>query len=249
MATGVQTATGRFVWHDMNSTDAERAQAFYTELFGWELEVFKPGEFDYPMISANGMQHGGISASQGGAPSHWLGHVVVDDVEAAAERAETAGGKIISEPMEVPEVGHILVVSDPQGAVISAYQPQGDGPIAEGVFVWDELYTGDVEGAKAFYGALFGWESETMDMAGGEYTMFRVGEQQVAGCMAKREEHVPSFWYPYIGTPGVDATTAKALELGAQQFVEPTTMEGVGRFSVLGDPTGATFGLFEVPQR
>jgi predicted enzyme related to lactoylglutathione lyase len=247
MATGVQTATGRFVWHDMNSTDVERAKAFYTELFGWGLEIFKPGEMDYPMISANGQMHGGISSSQGGAPSHWLGHVVVDDVDAAGERAKAAGGTIVAGPMDVPEVGRILVLSDPQGATISAYQPEGDSPVAQGVFVWDELYTADVDGAKTFYMALFGWDPETTDMGTGEYTIFRSGDAQVAGCMAVREEGVPSHWYPYIGTPDVDATTAKAKELGAQVYLEPTEMEGIGKFSVLGDPTGATFGLFQIP--
>jgi predicted enzyme related to lactoylglutathione lyase len=151
--------------------------------------------------------------------------------------------------MDIPEVGRMAVIRDPQGAVISAFQPAGDAPVSQGVFVWDELYTSDVDGAKNFYRELFGWDSAGMDMGEGRtYTLFRVGEKDVGGCMAIHEgEEAPPQWYPYLATPDVDASTAKAKELGATVYVEPMEVENVGRFSVLGDPTGATFGLFQVP--
>ena len=145
MTTGIQTAVGRFVWHDLNSTNVEASKGFYTKLLGWDVEVWKPGEMDYQMISANGKMHGGFGDAQGGAPSHWLGHVVVDDVDAAGKRAQSAGGSLITGPMDIPEVGRILVIRDPQGAVISAYQPAGEMPMPEGVFGWDELITNDID--------------------------------------------------------------------------------------------------------
>jgi len=248
MTTGMQTAVGRFVWHDLNTTDVEAAKGFYTQLLAWDVEVWKPGEMDYPMISANGKQHGGFGEAQGGAPSHWLGHVVVDDVDAAAQRAQSAGGSVLT-AMDIPEVGRITVIRDPQGATISAYQPAGDAPVAEGVFGWDELYTNDVDAAKRFYGELFGWTASEMDMGGGHtYTLFQVGDTSVAGCMTIEEgQETPPHWYPYLLTPDVDATTAKAKDAGATVYVEPMDVPEVGRFSVLGDPTGATFGLFQTP--
>jgi predicted enzyme related to lactoylglutathione lyase len=247
MATGAQTATGRFVWHDMSSTDVERAQGFYTELQGWELQIYRPGERDYPMISANGKLHGGFVRAQEGVPSNWLGHVAVDDADAAGKRATAAGGSVIEGPTDFPDFGRVLILSDPQGAVVSVYQPSEGASVFEGVFVWDELYTTDVEGAKRFYKALFDWDSETSDMGGGEYTIFRAGEAGAAGCMAVREAGVPAHWYPYLGTLDTDAGTARAKELGATVYMEPTELEGIGKFSVLGDPTGATFGLFQEP--
>src|SRR5438045_2534359 len=84
---------------------ADAAKRFYAELLGWDVEVWKPGEMDYPMISAKGSQHGGFGPAQGGAPSHWVGHVVVDDVSAAGKRAQGAGGTIVAGPMDIPEVG------------------------------------------------------------------------------------------------------------------------------------------------
>jgi uncharacterized protein len=244
MTSGVQAAIGRFVWHDLNSTDIESDKRFYTELLGWEVEVFKPGEMDYQMISANGSQHGGFNASQGGAPSHWLGHVVVDDVDAAAERAKGAGGTVLYGPEDIPEVGRFALVQDPQGGVTSAFTPQGDMPSPEGVFVWDELMTSDVDGAKRFYGELYGWTTEDMDMGpAGTYTLFKVGESSIAGCLSNAQNPAPPHWYPTVAGEDVAATTKKAGELGAQVYMQPTSIPEVGRFSVLGDPTGATIGL------
>jgi uncharacterized protein len=246
MSTPTQTAIGRFTWHDLNSTDRERAQRFYSELLGWEVETWKPGEMDYPMISANGTNHGGFMEAQDGAPSHWIGHVAVDDVDAAVERAKSAGGSVLGEPMEIPEIGRIAVIRDPQGAFVSAYESAGEAQIPQGVFIWDELLTSDVEGAKRFYGELFGWTADDADMGGGmTYTLFQIGETSIAGCLKPREGGVPPHWYPYLATNDVDATVAKAKELGADVYMEPTSMEDVGRFAVLGDPTSATFGLMK----
>src|SRR5207249_5185428 len=140
------------------------------------------------------------------------GHVVVEDVDAAGKRAQGAGGSIVAGPMDIPDVGKILIVRDPQGAVISAFQPgAGDQmPLPEGVFVWDELYTNDVDAAKRFYGEVFGWTGEDADMGGYTYTLFKSGDTNIAGCMPIPEgEETPPHWYPYLATDNVDAATEK----------------------------------------
>src|SRR5258708_36354331 len=111
---------------------------------------------------------------------------MVESADAIAKQTKAAGGEIVHGPMEIPEVGTIVVVKDPQGAVIAAINGSGDGdmPLPQGVFVWDELATTDVEGAKRFYEGLFDWTSEDTDMAGmGTYTVFQRGEQQIARAM------------------------------------------------------------------
>jgi hypothetical protein len=247
LSTDVKTLVGKFVWHDNSSTDVEKAKSFYTELFGWELEVWKPGEMDYAMVKANDQMHGGFGAAQGGAPSSWLGHVLVEDVDDTVSRAEAAGGKVISGPMDIPEVGRMAVISDPQGAVISAFSSAGDPPTNEGVFIWDELLTTDIDAAKSFYTEIFGWKTSDMDMGEMTYTMFkRAGDVDAAGGMPRPPGmQAPPHWLVYIGTDDVDATTAKAKELGATVFQEPRDIPNVGRFSVVQDPAGAVFGLFK----
>ena len=252
MSTDVQTKVGTFIWHENNSTDAEKAKSFYTELLGWQTEEW-PGEQEYTIIKVGGKGHGGISTAQGGAPSHWMGNVFVEDVDEVARRTEAAGGKVLYGPEDIPEVGRFALISDPQGATVSAFapRPQGDGELGEGVFVWDELHTSDTAAAKSFYGEVFGWSARDEDMGGMTYTIFQNrGGTDVAGCMQLMEGmQAPPHWLVYIGTDDVDATTARAKELGATVHMGPEDIMGVGRFSVLQDPAGAAFGLFKGAQQ
>jgi predicted enzyme related to lactoylglutathione lyase len=115
----VQTRVGAFVWHECLTGDTQAAQRFYAELFGWEIEVWKPGEFDYAMIKAFDTMHGGFFQTDGTTPPHWLGHVCVDDVDAAAARVGPAGGTVVRPRTDIPEVGAMAVVQDPTGAIVS----------------------------------------------------------------------------------------------------------------------------------
>jgi len=248
MSTDVKTAVGRFVWHDHVSNDPGKAKDFYASLFGWETEVFKPGEIDYPMIVVDGKGHGGFGPAEGGAPPHWMGHVYVEDVDAAAERASGAGGTVLHGPSDIPDVGRFAVVRDPQGAVFSLFTPNEPSmDTGEGVFVWDELLTSDVEAAKRFYGEVVGWTSRDMPVGGDfTYTLFRSGDSDRAGCMPMMPDTPAPMWIAYIGTDDVDATANRAKELGATVYAEPMDIpDGIGRFAVIGDPTGAAVGLFK----
>jgi predicted enzyme related to lactoylglutathione lyase len=245
----VATTVGKFVWHEQVSPDPEQAQEFYTQLFGWGTEVFKPGEADYTMISSGGQSHGGISkALEGAPPPHWLSHVRVEKLEDTIEKAKSAGGKLAAGPFEMGEVGRIAIIGDPQGAYVSAYQPEGEGPTPEGVFVWDELATNDVDGAQRFYEAVFGWSTSEMGPEYGGYRIFKRAETDetgVAGVMAVQDESTPTHWQPYVAVDDPDATTAKAKELGGSALMEPTDVPNVGRLGVLADPQGATFGIIK----
>jgi uncharacterized protein len=243
VSTGVQTRVGRFIWHDLQTNDLERAKSFYVELLGWELETWKPGEMDYPMIQARDQQHGGFTKADG--RSHWLGHVAVEDVDAAISAAKSAGGSVRGEPGGHPEVGRWATIVDPNGAEISAFTPAYESPAPTGVFLWEELSTPDIDAAKSFYGAVLGWTAEDMDMGEGRvYTLFNRADGENAGGTIHNAD-APAAWYPYLASDDVDAGVAKAGKLGAQTFVEPTDVPTVGRIAVLADPTGATFGLFK----
>jgi hypothetical protein len=243
----VRTELGRFVWHDHVSGDPEAARTFYGELLGWETEIYPGDGFDYPMIKVGESTHGGFGPAQEGAPSHWLCHAVVADADAAAERVEAGGGSIVAPAMEIPEIGRMVVVADPQGAVVSLYASFGDSPPAEGVFLWDELLTTDVEAAKRFYGNVVGWESRDEDMGEGlVYTLFSSGGVDRAGCMASPPgaEETPPSWLTYIGVDDVDATAEQARSRGATVLMEPSDVPTVGRMAVIADPTGAVVGLY-----
>ena len=119
-------------------------------------------------------------------------------------------------------------------------------PPATSTFCWNELMTGDVEAAKKFYTALFGWETKEMDMGpAGMYTIFSSAGKDCAGMMKTPDENVPTAWLSYVTVEDVDASTSKAESLGAKVFVPPTDIPDMGRFSVIADPTGAAIGLYK----
>lgn len=129
-----------------------------------------------------------------------------------------------------------------------AKEPAGR-PAGSGSFCWNELLTKDVPGARAFYGALFGWKPQEMDMGpGGIYTLWMRGKDGVGGCMAMPSElaasGTPPHWVSYVEVADVDASARRAASLGARICHGPADIPGIGRFAVLTDPQGADFCVF-----
>jgi predicted enzyme related to lactoylglutathione lyase len=115
-----------------------------------------------------------------------------------------------------------------------------------GTFHWNELMTRDPQKSKDFYGKTLGWTSEDMDMPNdATYTIFRQGEEMVAGMMkmeGEMFEGMPEHWFAYIAVDDVD----KRLELlkaeGGKVLREPVEAGGVGRFAIVQDSGGAAHG-------
>ena len=121
---------------------------------------------------------------------------------------------------------------------------------AHGRFIWYELMTPDTAGAKAFYVQLLGWDLD--EMTGGDmaYTLAGPGGG-IAGIMELPDDlkaaGVPPNWTGYVDVDDVDAAAEKAKQLGGSVQVAPTDIPNIGRFSIIADPTGAVFGLFQAP--
>jgi uncharacterized protein len=242
-------SVGKFVWHEQVSSDPKQAQDFYTQLFGWGTEVYKPGDLDYTMISSGEQTHGAFStAMEGAPPPHWLGHVRVESLDETVEKAKNAGGSVLAGPFEMEEIGRFAIVADPQGAFVSVYEPAGEPPQPQGVFVWDELGTTDVDGAQRFYEEVFGWKTNDLGEEFGGYRIFNVGENGIAGLMSLQEGSGSPRWMPYMYVADPDATVAKAGELGASVLYEPMDVPNTGRIAALQDPQGASFGIIRPDQ-
>jgi uncharacterized protein len=252
-------ALGKFVWHDLMTTDVDKAIAFYTELIGWTVNEVDMGPMGkYRMIHAAGEDHGGFNQlpPEAGFPSHWMCYATVDDVDAAVAKAIELGGQAPEPGMDVPGIGRFAVIVDPQGAAIAPYKPaawQGegyDGPGRPGTFVWHELMTPAPEAEGQFYSQIFGWNVVAMDMGPlGTYHLFKRPDRpdKDAGGMLTKPTGVEgsSMWLPCVGVEDVDATAARIEPLGGKVWVQPKDILNVGRFAVAGDPTGALFALFK----
>jgi predicted enzyme related to lactoylglutathione lyase len=145
------------------------------------------------------------------------------------------------------------MVQDPQGGVSCPFKGAGEMPPeamipAANDFCWEELMSSDAKASVEFYKKLYGWQHKEMDMGpGGVYHVMGAGEKMVAGIMQTPAEAkgAPTYWYPYIEVDDVDGLTDKAASLGAQIHVPPRDIPDVGRFSILGDPVGATVALMK----
>ncbi len=115
-----------FVHVELNTTDVEKAKAFYGKLFDWTLEDVAMGGTDtYTLIKAGSGTGGGIMKHpMPGAPSAWLAYVGVDDIKAATAKARELGASIIRDSHEVPGVGWLSIFTDPTGAVLALWQPK-----------------------------------------------------------------------------------------------------------------------------
>jgi uncharacterized protein len=243
-----------FVWHDLMTTDLEKSTAFYTGLLGWKtgkMEVEAMGS--YQMIQIGEEPIGGYMPLDPGhgAPSHWIGYIAVEGVDACCAKALLLGGKVCVPATDIPGVGRFAVLEDPQGGVFSPFQsgePCGEEkpPVKDfaGRFVWNELLTSDPEAAASFYTALFGWGHKKEPMGEMDYHLFLLGEEMIGGMMKSPQPMPRPYWLPYIAVESVDASAQKAISLGATSCHPPTDIPDIGRFSVFVDPTGASFALF-----
>ena len=113
---------GEFCWNELLTSDVAGATKFYAGLFGWQAEEF-PG-MEYTLFKKEGAKMAGMMLKKHPQmPTQWLSYVAVESVDASAAKVGKLGGKVIVPPFDVPTVGRIAVLQDPQGASIALFQP------------------------------------------------------------------------------------------------------------------------------
>jgi len=252
MVERTEFAAGTPAWVDIG-TDVAGAKAFYGGLFGWSAQQAGPPDETggYGFFLKAGKMVAGYGPKQDSGPPFWSTYVAVADADATAKKVEAAGGTVVVAPMDVMTAGRMAVFHDSQGAVISVWQP-GDHTGAQlvdepGTMCWSELRARDVDAANAFYAAVFDWEPETHE-GPMPYTEYRLGGQTVAGMMGippTTPPGAPSQWLVYFGVDDPDAALPTTEKLGGSVRMPAMDFPG-GRFAVLADPQGATFGVLRL---
>jgi uncharacterized protein len=253
---------GDFIWYELITPDPVGAKAFYDAVVGWTVEPEPSGEMDYRMIGrADGGNAGGVMrltddmASHGARPA-WLGYLNVFDVDATVASIEGAGGKALMPAFDIPGIGRIALLADPQDApfyVMKATPPSGQEDKVSDVFSvdqpqhvrWNELSTTDSDAAVAFYTGRFGWIQEgEMDMGEiGKYRFIQQGGVMIGAIMPKMPQILVSAWTYYIGVDDIGRATTAVRAGGGKITHGPQEIPG-GEFSLNGiDPQGAAFGL------
>jgi hypothetical protein len=240
---------GKFVWFDHVSKDSRRAEAFYSELFGWKVRSVPMGEGTYEMILVGDTMIGGFGPQTADAPAHWSSAVSVDDVDVSTRTAAMLGGRVLLPPTDIPNVGRHAIVQDPTGAVLSLFRHNvGDPADVEdappGTFFWNEHHTPDPKQVIPFYEQVVGYDVRGVEMgpAGTYYIVSRGGVDR-GGLTHHGTDGVPSHWLSYVRVTDPDATLARAEKLGGKQAWPCMDIPGVGRFGVIADPTGAVLAV------
>lgn len=254
---------GDFIWYELLTTDADRAQRFYSDVLGWQVADSGQIGMDYRILMAPDVDTGAAIAVGGlmqitdqmaasGARPVWLGYIAVDDVDASLAQAIAAGSTELMPATDIPNVGRIAFFADPQGVPIYIMRGFSDQPSLAFAFdkprvghcAWNELSTTDPAAALQFYGDHFGWVKDgEMDMgAMGAYEFLRHGG--VFGALMRKPAEMPvPLWTYYFRVADIDEAKAKVEANGGQIVFGPSEIPGV-EFIVHGcDPAGAMFSL------
>ncbi|MEL6177923.1 MAG: VOC family protein [Myxococcota bacterium] len=247
---------GTFSWVDLNAHDMDAALKWYGELFGWDMRLEDTGDgggLPYALFLQDGKKVAGIGqmadAMKAHMPSMWNSYIAVESCEAIEAKAVELGAEVVVPTTQVSEQGWMACVKDPVGAVVGFWQANTHtGAEIYNVpnsFSWNELATRDIEAATRFYGDLLGWEFED-NVGPAPMRIIRNKGRENGHLLAMDDEwpDVPARWSVYFTVADCDAATQKAHERGGTIAV-PVTDISVGRFSVVVDPQGASFYLFQ----
>lgn len=266
---------GAFIWYELMTPDPAGARNFYREVVGWTIDgagESLPNGGEYRMIRrSDGKEQGGVftlSGEMAGNPAGWLGYIHTPDVDVAVARIVEAGGALHMPAFDMPGVGRMAMVGDPQGALfylMTPTPPPRDPDAKSDVFDyeqpqrvrWNELQTADPAAAVALYTGLFGWEQKDKmpmpvlsDAAGGveggemgDYLFIHRGDGMIGAIMPKMPDVPVSAWTYYFGADDIDRAASAVTGCGGQLLGEIMQIPG-GEFAVhCGDPAGAQFGL------
>jgi predicted enzyme related to lactoylglutathione lyase len=258
---------------DTERTDVDAAMTFYGGLFGWSYKEVAPPEAPrFALAQLQGLDVAGIGAASNGAPAAWNTYIAVEDADAIVGKVEAAGGKTLLAPLDVGEAGRMAVFEDPEGAAFRVWQAREAGGAelvnAPGTWNWSDLETRDIDAAKAFYAAVFGWEYQDVDFGSGAATMIRVpgyGDHLEAlnpGTLARHKEggapagfsdsigwmqspsspDTPAGWSVTFAVADADQAAARTAELGGTVLAGPFDVP-YSRTTLIRDPNGATLTL------
>jgi predicted enzyme related to lactoylglutathione lyase len=236
-------------WVDIAVPDVAAATAFYGEVLGWSFVDTGEQFGNYHIAQVGGRAVAAVGpVMEEGQPSFWTPYLATADADGTAELITEHGGTLLFDPMDIPGNGRMCVALDPTGAAFGIWQSagmHGFGIANEpGAVTWNDARVGDLDRAKEFYAAVFGYTYEDVPGADGYATMYVDGNP--VGGIVGTPEGVPSHWLTYVSVADVDAAMAVADRAGATVLM-PAEDSDFGRIGIFNDPVGATLALHHAP--
>jgi predicted enzyme related to lactoylglutathione lyase len=249
---------GKVVWRDLLTNTPGESRRFYGELFGWEFEnpgidIGVGGEGAYMLVRHNGHLIGGIvdtkSFGERENISQWITTMSVSDIDAAVDRVVAAGGNVMTPPQSIGSRGRMAVVADVTGAIFAMVQtndgdPADREPEYDG-WLWDELWTSDVDKATNFYQEVVGFQhtDHDIDDSDNDYRVLKMNDTPRAGVLPNPFEGERPVWVNYLRVRDPSAVTARVEGLGGTILVEAQERPIGGEVAFIAGPSGAGVAL------
>ena len=252
---------GKVIWRDLLTDDPVASQKFYGALFDWEFESVGvaaglSSDTTYTLIRHNGRLIGGmidtVALSNRSDISQWIVSMSVTDIDAAVAAFTADGGEVKTPPTDFHRRGKMAVVRDAEGALLALLQTR-DGDPADyepevNGFLWDELWTTDVERATTFYANVAELEAATLDIdgmpdSGTSYRLLKGGDKPRVGIMLNPLEGLDPVWVSYIRVQSPASITAKVVALGGSIIVAAQPRAIGGEVAFIAGPSGAGIAL------
>ena len=247
--------SGTPCWVDLGVDDIARASTFYSRLFGWDIQAGPPEAGGYAMCLKAGHTVAGIGPKQGppGTPPTWTVYLASDDADQTAGKITAAGGQILVAPMDVMDVGRMVVAADPAGAIFGVWQARshtGMGLANEpGSVCWNENFSRDMDGGQAFYHSVFGYGFGDMSTPDFRYATLKLDGKEVGGIGEMGSEFPAgpaAHWSTYFAVEDTDAAVATVTAAGGAVLRAPWDTP-YGRMASVSDDQGAPFSLMSTP--
>jgi hypothetical protein len=237
-------------WADLSVPDIEAAKTFYTAVLGWTFQPTDDEYGGYTIAEASGAAAAGIGPMQPGSPIAWTLYIASDDADKSAAAVTENGGTVLVPAGDVGPLGRMFIAADPTGAAFGVWQAGthiGAGVVNQpGGLSWEDLRSPDPDAARAFYSAVFGYNTQPLPDAGPDYQMFSLPNEQapLGGMGGLMGTDGPPQWIVYFGVAETSAAVQAAEQAGGS-VLTPAFDSPYGTMASLADPAGATFWIVE----
>lgn len=254
-----------FIWYELVTCDMDKAITFYEKVIGWDVRDSGMPDTRYMIFGKNGKDVGGIMTwDHAGVPdlsAQWVGHIHTANLDEELPAVEADGGTIVKAARDIPGVGRIAVVLDPQKVKYLLFEPkeQETPPRLEqnatGNVGWHELLTDDQSAAFSYYSRHYGWQKDYAHDMGvmGAYQTFRTGEPRFSGGMMNRTgpgmpEGIPPHWQYYFTVDDLETAQECVIEAGGTIVMPPIEVPGGSRILQAIDDQGGHLFLTQGPR-
>jgi predicted enzyme related to lactoylglutathione lyase len=249
---------GQVIWHDLETTDLARAEAFYKQLFGWQMRTYRAAGNAYVVAINAGQPVAGmlqrVVREGEERPSGWLPFVSVADVDAVVSLARRHAALVLADPQNRAERGRQALIRDPNGLALalenSSSGDPAEGQAPPGDWAANSLFARDPAAAAVFFQQILGYRVlGAAASAGFERIVLGSGARPRISVDPLPDASWPQAgaWVGFLRVPDAAEAVARALALGGRVLVEAHRDSEGAQSAILADPTGASFGVMQPP--